>query len=905
MPFKRVHLSNPIVFITFAVKSERMKKVLYFVFLCSFLLTACSQKKKYKIGVSQCSEDIWREKLNDEILNSAYLYDNLKIEIASANESDKQQVAQIDKFVKDGVDLLIVSPNKQSTITPAIVRAYKKGIPVILFDHKINSDQYTSYIGADNVNIGREMGNFLARKTGGKARIVEITGLPGSTSASERHKGFVEALKNYPGMEIVQQRRGDWQPKSARIAMDSVLRSGVDFDCVFAHNDRMAIAARNVVEEHAINRKITYIGIDGLPVPGGGMDNVRDGRLAASYIYPTRGDLVVQLAMNILNHEPYKKMNNLKGALISQDNIDIVNVQSDEISQQYYSLYKMHDKANHYLAQYSHQRIYLMMSIAIVVLLIVMFVMLYRNIMFKRRMAEQVSNARLQFFTNVSHEFRTPLTLIADPIEKLLDEGNINDQQRSLLLLSRKNVNVMLRLVNEILDLRKVQSGKMRLTLSQFNIGKAMTDWINGFAVSAKRKNIRLQLDIDAPVTITADYYKLERICYNLLSNALKYTKEGGTVTFSATADEQQVSIQVKDTGIGMSKEQEKHVFDNFYQANNGMNGTGIGLAIVKAFVELHQGSVGVESALGKGSVFTVTLPRKQEGTITELNPTLYNDFRYIPADVEEDMTTEKEPTLKDHITSPDETMEQKTTILVIDDNKDVRDYVATLLSVDYAVIKAEDGEQGVEKALKEVPDLIICDVMMPGISGLEVCRKLKKETATSHIPIILLTARSMDDQQVEGYDCGADAYLTKPFNGKVLRACVKNLLDTRRQLKSLYTSDEPAEIPAPDGDTQFINNFHAIVVKRMADADLSVENISRELGLSRVQMYRKIKALTGSTPVELVRITRLKKAERLLRQKGKTVSEVAYEVGFSSPSYFAKCYKDYFGKQPSEISPQ
>ena len=224
MPFKHVHLSKPIVFITFAVKSGRMKKVLYFVFLCSFLLTACSQKKKYKIGVSQCSEDIWREKLNDEILNSAYLYDNLKIEIASANESDKQQVAQIDKFVKDGVDLLIVSPNKQSTITPAIVRAYKKGIPVILFDHKINADQYTSYIGADNVNIGREMGNFLARKTGGKARIVEITGLPGSTSASERHKGFVEALKNYPGMKIVQQRRGDWQPKSARIAMDSVLR---------------------------------------------------------------------------------------------------------------------------------------------------------------------------------------------------------------------------------------------------------------------------------------------------------------------------------------------------------------------------------------------------------------------------------------------------------------------------------------------------------------------------------------------------------------------------------------------------------------------------------------------------------------------------------------------------------
>lgn len=879
-----------------------MKKVLLYVFLCSFLLTACSQKKKYKIGVSQCSEDIWREKLNDEMLSSAYLYDNINIEIVSANENDKRQAAQIDKFVKDGVDLLVVSPNRRNTITASIERAYDKGIPVILLDRKIDSPKYTAYIGADNVKVGREMAQYLARKTAGKARIVEIAGLPGSTSASERHKGFCEVLKNYPGMKIVQQRAGDWQQKSARIAMDSVLKSGVDFDCVFAHNDRMAIAARNVVEDANISKPIVYLGIDGLPVPGGGMDNVRDGRLDASFIYPTRGDLVVQLAMNILNHEPYRKMNTLNGALISKENIDIVNVQSDEINKQYNSLYKMHDKANKYLAQYSHQRYYLMFSIIIVVLITVMFIMIYRNIMFKRRMAEQESNARLQFFTNVSHEFRTPLTLIADPIEQLLDEGNISDKQRSLLLLSRKNVNVMLRLVNEILDFRKAQSGKMKLVLSQFNVGKVMTEWMNGFAVSAKNKNVRLQLEVNAPVTIIADYFKLERICYNLLSNALKYTKAGGQVVFSADADEQTLTISVKDTGIGMSKEQVRHVFDTFYQVKNGVNGTGIGLAIVKLFVDLHHGEVTVESTPGKGSIFRVNIPRHQEGPLTEIDFNAMQPSRYGLGQEKPLAEDNKSTDLTEHITSPDETLEQKNTVLVVDDNSDVRDYVSSLLSPHYNVISAENGEEGVEKAIKEVPDIIVSDIMMPGISGLDLCRRIKHETATSHIPVILLTARSMDDQQVEGYDCGADAYLTKPFNGKVLQALVKNQLDNRRQLKAIYTADEIETQATADADTQFITRFHDIVVEKMGDADLSVEDISKELGLSRVQMYRKIKALTGSTPVELVRITRLKKAERLLRQKGKTVSEVAYEVGFSSPSYFAKCYKSYFGKQPSEI---
>ncbi len=878
-----------------------MKKVLFFVIPCFFFLAACSHKKEYKIGISQCNEDIWREKLNDEILNSAYLYDNITLKFESSNENDKRQIEQIEQMVKDGVDLLIITPNRKNTITPTIAKAYKKGIPVILLDRKTDSNEYTAYIGADNVNVGREMGRFLAKKTKGKARIVEIYGLPGSSPACERHKGFVEAIQSYPNMKIVQQRYGDWQPKSARICMDSIIRSGVDFDCVFAHNDRMAIAARNAAEENGVKRNIIYIGIDGLPVPGGGVDNVRDSRLTASYMYPTRGDMVIQLAMDILEHKPFKRINILNGAIISKQNIDVANLQNDELKHQHYSLYKMQDKANLYLTKYSHQRVYLILSVIIVVLLIVMFFMIYRSIMFKRRMTEQVSENRLKFFTNVSHEFRTPLTLIADPIEKLLEEGSISDKQQSLLLLARKNVNMMLRLVNEILDFRKVQSGKMQMVLSRFDVGEAMTDWGSTFTVNAKKRHIRFELDIDASVYVIADYYKLERICYNLLSNAFKYTKEGGAVCFSASADEHNVVFSVKDTGIGMTKEQEHHIFDNFYQVENGANGTGIGLPIVKSFIDLHHGSIQVESSLGKGSTFTVTIPREQEGILTDLESVKNHIPTYNDEYMENGLKEGKGTTLTDQITSPDDTMEQKPAILIIDDNKDVCDYVASLLTDNYTVITAENGETGIEKGIKEVPDLVISDVMMPDISGLDVCSRLKKETATSHIPVILLTARSMDDQQVEGYDCGADAYITKPFNGKVLQACVKNLLENRRKLKAIYASDEQPVTENADADTLFIHRFHEIILKRMGDTELSVEDISRELGLSRVQMYRKIKALTGSTPVELLRITRLKKAERLLHQGGKSISEVAYEVGFSSPSYFGKCYKDYFGKQPSE----
>jgi DNA-binding response OmpR family regulator len=386
----------------------------------------------------------------------------------------------------------------------------------------------------------------------------------------------------------------------------------------------------------------------------------------------------------------------------------------------------------------------------------------------------------------------------------------------------------------------------------------------------------------------------------------------------------------VADDGIGIPRDKVTHIFDRFYQArNSNVGGTGIGLALVKAFSELMGGDVGVKSVEGQGSTFTVTLPvgdisaqspnglrtaqgtdglRTAQGTdgagtsqsIDGLRPASAN--RMEPFSIAgETMDKDTEGAELHRITSP-VADEDKPTVLVVDDNDDVRIYITSLLAAEYDVKQAADGQQGLEKAIKEVPDLIICDVMMPVMDGLEMCDRVKRETATSHIPVILLTARTQEDQRAEGYDYGADAYITKPFSGKVLLARVKNLLANRRLLRDIFSNGEAPDDKPKDADTQFIDEFRKQVQAQLSDTELNVETLSAGMGLSRVQLYRKIKALTGSSPVELIRITRLKRAERLLKSGGKNISEVSYEVGFSSPSYFTKCYKEYFGVLPGEV---
>ena len=877
----------------------QMKQWLY-ILIFTLLFSACSDNnvKKYVIGVSQCSEDIWRDKLNNELVMSTYQHDNVTLKFASANDNDRLQKQQIEQFIKEGVNLLIVSPNQIHTISSVIDKAYDAGIPVILFDRKTDSKKYTAFIGADNYEAGYEMGNFIGQQLDGKGNIAEICGLQASSPAIERNRGFMDALKDYSGIKVIARKHGDWVKESGVMAMDSILSQTKEpIQYVFAQNDRMALGALQSIKKHKV-KGIRIVGIDALPVPGGGMENVRDGNLEASYIYPTRGDSVMQLALNILEKKPYKRDNYLKGALVTKANANVLLMQNEEMNKQTARLNALHGKVDTYLVQYNHQKMYIVLFSIILLLLIGIMVYIYRTILMKRRIEEEANKAKLQFFTNISHELRTPLTLIADPVNYIIHDDNLNSQQRSMLQIVQRNVLVLTQLVSEILDFRKVQNGKMELRLSDFNLAESMKQWIKLFSASAQKKHIAISMNAPDTVMLRADQDKIERICYNLLSNALKYTSEGGEISLMAKEEGGRVMISVADNGCGISSDELPYIFDRFYQAKNAGRGTGIGLAIVKAFTELHHGEVSATSIEGKGSTFTIHIPVRQKGEVTN-QPTEKIEQLVEPSSAEE---VPNQARHIDELIQPYQT--DKPEVLIIDDNIDIRTYLRSVLSEKYNVSEAADGKVGLELARKIVPDIVLSDIMMPVMDGLAFCQQLKTDKAISHIPVILLTARSLDEQRAEGYEHGADAYLSKPFSLRLLLSRIDNLIESRKKLNQTWSKgvedDEIGNI-SNEIDKSFLKQLRKIIQENLANSDLSVEQIGDEIGLSRVQLYRKVKALTGYSPVEIVRKARLTRARHLLQTTERTVSEVAYAVGFSTPSYFSKCYKDEFGENPKK----
>ena len=901
--------------------------------LLTLLLSACSgNSKKYVIGVSQCSEDIWRDKLNSELKMGELLNDSLIVKIVSSNDDSKKQTEQVNQFIDEGVDLLIVAPNQLGILSTAIDRAYDAGIPVVLYDRKSDSEKYTAFMGCDNYLIGQSMGSFIAQRLQGNGRVVEIRGLEGSSPALERHRGFVDAIKNYPKVSLVTSEAGDWKEESGGRAMKRILQQTQDFDFVYCHNDRMAKGAYNIVQQMGITRPYRYTGVDGMATGGGGLEMVKEGILEASYLYPTKGDELIALVLKILSHQPFKRDNYLSTSIVTESNAELTLMEAKDTERQRNNLKLLHRQVDRYLSDYKTQKVLLSGLFAVIFILIVAAVLIFRGYVIKVRLNEQLAkkneelehlnnevmeltHSRLVFFTNISHELRTPLTLIADPIEMLLEEGGIKGRSRELLKMVQRNAKALQQLVGSILDFRKIQNGRMELSLTRFDIVKALSVWTGDFQLTAERKHIQLQLDTSSYTSspeIIADKEKVSRILFNLLSNAFKYTPVNGKIIVSlGNAQETDViegyatrhllRISVKDTGKGIPSEERDKVFERFFQSKGASGGTGIGLALVKSFVELHHGTARVESEYGHGSNFIVILPCMQEGEIKE----------------EAASTTEVDETVLQYIDDNSnqrgnmqqlvEAQGEKPTLLIIDDNNDIRQYERTLLQDRYIVLEAADGKEGIEIAMREVPDLVICDVMMPIMDGLEFTERLKTHVATSHIPVIMLTAKNLEEHRAEGYDHGADSYITKPFHAKVLLARIDNLLKQRCLLKNIFQKHslpetEIEESSMDDKDKAFIKKLHEIIQSNLSNSDCSVEDIGRKVGLSRVQLYRKVKALTGTSVVDLLRKARLAKAHRLLETNGKNISEVAYEVGFTSPSYFTKCFKEEFGILPGEV---
>ena len=892
-------------------------------------ITGCKEDTPhYVIGMSQCSDDSWRHKMNDEILREAMFYDGVSVEIRSAHDDNKKQIEDIRHFIDKKVDLLIVAPNEAAPITPVVEEAFDKGIPVIMVDRKILSDKYTAFMGADNYEIGREVGNYLAAKLGGKGNIVELTGLSGSTPAMERHQGFMSAISHYPDIHLLAKADAAWEREPGRIIMDSLLKIYPKIDAVYSHNDRIAPGAFEAAQKQGREKGIVFVGIDALPGKGNGVELVLDHVLDATFIYPTNGDKVLEMAMNILEKKPFPRETTLETAIVDPINAPVMKLQTAHIADLDEKIETLNGRISGYLSRYANQQVVLYGSLFVLLLVAGLLLVVYKALRTKNRLnselsrqkaqleeqrdtlseqrdqlvqlshqLEEATHAKLVFFTNISHDFRTPLTLVADPVEQLLADKTLSGDQHRLLLLVQRNVNILLRLVNQILDFRKYENGKMEYTPVPVDLLQCLENWNESFQAAARKKHIRFSFDHmpDTNYRPQADVEKLERIYFNLLSNAFKFTPENGKVTVRLFALEKEgqpfFRFTVANTGSLISAEHIRSIFDRFYKIDMHHAGSGIGLALVKAFVEMHGGTIQVESDEKQGTMFTVDLPfccctsspdTSSMGTSGHESP-----VELLEGEEEEERNYDS----------------SRMSVLVIDDNADIRSYIHGLLSAEYSVIEAANGSEGIRKAMKYVPDLIISDVMMPGIDGIECCRRLKSELQTCHIPVILLTACSLDEQRIQGYDGGADSYISKPFSSQLLLARIHNLIDSHQRLKQFFGDRQTlAKEDICDLDKDFVEKFKALIEEKMGDSELNVEDLGREMGLSRVQLYRKIKSLTNYAPNELLRMSRLKRAASLLASSGMTVAEIAYEVGFTSPSYFTKCYKEQFGESPTEF---
>lgn len=902
------------------------RRISFALWLAALLTaTGCTDNKVYKIGVSQCSQDDWRSKMNEEINREIMFHEDAVVEIRSADDSNEKQIDDIRYFADNGFDILIVSPNEADALTPVIKEVYESGMPVVIFDRNINGDTYTARIGVDDEALGRSAAHYALHLLGKGATAIEIFGLKGSTPAEGRHNGFVQEFQDNGGT-VLASVPGNWNKENAVPVTDSLLNVYPDVDLIYAHNDRMAIGASEVAKRRGLH-DIRIIGIDA--APNIGIQAVADSVIDATFLYPTEGHRLIQTALAILKNQPYTKETMLPlSSAVDLSNADILLLQNETLTQETGKMKLLKAQIDDYWAQHSSQTSLFYASIAIIVLLFGMGFLLLRaywqrsrhqkelleqNSLLEderdkqKRLNEQLQEAtqsKLMFFTNVSHDLRTPLTLISEPVAQLAAATNLTPQQHTLIRIADKNTRILQRLINQILDFRKYENGKLSLNLTETDFAKSIRDWMESFYAMARKRDIKFTLQApssDCPLPMAFDTEKIERVFFNLLSNAFKHTPDNGSITVTYKEDNGNLILRVADTGEGISERDLDKIFDRFYQVDRiHPNGSGIGLAVAKAFVELHGGTISVESSPQKGTAFTVTLPVTH--TAKPLSDTgKHIDSSEVAAELD---TIAERPDFSD----------DKPIVLIVDDNRDIQQLVGELLNADYNILTASNGKEGVKMAVRHVPDLIICDVMMPVMDGLECCRHIKSEISTSHIPVLMLTACSLDEQRVQGYDSGADGYLAKPFNSAVLKSKCSSLISNRRRIRNLY---ESAGLPVPaannnqattrknstgaDIDNEFYTRFLDIFKAEMGNSDLSVDTVASRMGLERSQFYRKIKALTNYAPVELMRRLRLQHGRTLLTTTDKTISEIAYETGFSTPAYFTKCYRDAYGETPTD----
>lgn len=905
-----------------------MKLIIYrfCLLICILSLTiSCKREgeKKFVVGVSHSSiNDSWRKAMVLDMQVKASEYPGLTLQIKDAGEDNDTQIKQIREFIKQRVDLVIISANESEPVTTAAVEAFRAGIPTIIIDRKIYSEEYTTFIGADNYEIGRAAGlfiNSLLKKK--KTTIVEVWGREGSSSARDRHNGFSDALIHNDNV-ILKTVYGRWHAKETK---ENIATLGLfdDIDIVYAHNDVMALAAREAIMEidSLAVKRIKFIGIDALPGKGKGIEAVSNGHLTASFVYPTGGTTAIKVAWQILNGQPVSKQYALTSALIDKDNAGTLYLQTEQLADYQEQIEKQRNNLEEMLSEYRFLQNsvgLILLLLGVVGLLALYVIHIFRKVQRKNhelkrtniqveqqreelavanRKIEQATTRKLQFFTNVSHEIKTPLTLILGPLNKLSKELPPDSPLADDIHIIKKNADRLKRVVSQLLDFRKVESNKMDMRVTEIDLVTFIEDVSSYFDNMAQSKQIQYSFQHDvSSVMLWVDTDKMEKILANLLSNAFKFTPDGGTVTIRLQDHAGYVILSVEDNGKGIQPQNLSSVFDQFFTADH-LTGTGIGLHLTHEFVGMHKGSIRVESEPGKRTVFFVELPKGKSHfdescvfapSVTELSSGVANlDTREMDEIVNRTYDY---------------------TILIVEDDPDINAYLQKELKPNFRILTAENGLVAVDILAKENVSLVISDVMMPEMNGYELCKRIKSDIVFSHIPVILLTALSDDKQRMYGIASGADEFIQKPFSIEEVKLRIVRLLEERARLRNAFAQE--LQSPAASGlktdkaesmDELFMRKFMALIEESYPDSNFSIEKASEMLGLSRVHLYRKVKELTGVTPTDFLRNYRLKQAAALLRQKDCNVNEAAYATGFSSPPYFSKCFKAVYNITPTE----
>jgi signal transduction histidine kinase/CheY-like chemotaxis protein len=788
-------------------KFNSIISVLFFL----LLLLSCQDntEKRYTIGFSQCMmDDVWRQAMMVEMNIEVSNYENIDIIVMDAEENNHKQIRQIRELIKRKVDVLIISPNESDSLTPIAVEAYRAGIPTIIADRKINSDEYTSYVGGDSYEIGKMAGQHASSLLPDSATILEIWGTKTTSPAIERHQGFIDGLDKSKGFNIISI-EGKWRREIARDETEK-LPSYENIDLVYAHNDVMAIGAREAIikRDSSLIPKIKIMGVDGAFGKDAGLEAIADGRIDASFLYPTGGDEVIKVAMKILTGQPVEKQYILEGTrIIDKPTAQTLLLQSDQLINYQNRIEQQRKNLESIVNEFSILRHSLILILLLAGLLFLFSIYIfYINRKIKRRNSQlrlkndeiehqkqqliilnekikEVNDQKVRFFMNVSHEVRTPLTLIVSPLEKWIK--NVQDPALLAdLTRMKKNTDRLTRIINQLLDFQKIESDKTQLNISNKDIVSFTTTVKSLFDELAETRNIHYSFTSNKPsAQLWFDADKMEKILVNLLSNAFKFTQDNGTIAVDMHCYDEKISITVSDNGTGISKDKQPLVFDRFYtDSSDNKTGTGIGLHLTQEFVKMHGGKISLESDPNKKTVFTIEIPTGKhhlpEYSIIE------NQNKILESDTESIIDAER--------TREITARKYNYTILIVEDDQGIREYLSEELSENFQVLTAENGLEALQLMEKQTNiTLVLSDVLMPWMNGFELCKKIKASPVLSDIPVILLTALGEIDQRMYGIAEGADDYIRKPFHIDYVKVKIIRLLEERRRLqKKVYADD-------------------------------------------------------------------------------------------------------------------